>query len=91
MMTVSKVWLDLTVTHRQALYITLTLDTSIQSKDVILKVSENKEQLIHFIFIILVANAMLIIQRKLIVTEKDPASLQIFNGHISHCGNSRKT
>ena len=91
MMIVSKVWLDLTVTHRQALYITLTLDTSIQSKDVILKVSENKEQLIHFIFIILVANAMLIIQRKLIVTEKDPASLQIFNGHISHCGNSWKT
>ena len=69
----------------------LRLDTPIQSKDVILKVSENKEQLIQLIFIDLVANLMLIFPQKFIVTRKDPVPLQIFNGHISRCENLRTT
>ena len=56
----------------------LTLDTPIQSKDVILKVSENKEQLIQLIFNDLVANAMLIFPRKLNVTGKRSCSATDF-------------
>ena len=51
----------------------------------ILKVSENKEQLIHFIFNDLMANRTpqdsLRFSQKLTVTRKDPIPLQIFTGH----------
>ena len=51
----------------------------------ILKVSENKEQLIHFIFNDLMANRFpqdsLRFSQKLTVTRKDPIPLQIFTGH----------
>ena len=57
----------------------------------ILKVSEDKEQLIQLIFNDLVTNAMLIFPHKLTVTEKDLVPLQIFNGHISRCKNLRTT
>ena len=56
--------------------------TPIQSKDVILKLFEVREQLIQLIFNDLVANAMLIFPHKL-TTGKDTVPLQIFNGHVS--------
>ena len=56
--------------------------TPIQSKDVILKLFEVKEQLIQLIFNDLVANAMLIFPHKL-TTGKDTVLLQIFSGHVS--------
>ena len=56
----------------------LTLDTPIQSKDVILKVSENKEHLIQLIFNDLVATAMLIFLRKLNATGKRSCSATDF-------------
>ena len=69
----------------------LTLDTPIQAKDVIRKVSEIKKQVIQLIFNDLGANIMLILPHKLTVTGKDPAPLQIFDGHISHYENLRTT
>ena len=83
MMIVSKFWLDLILTQGQV----VKLDTPIQTKDVILKVSENKEQLIQLIFNDLVANAMVIFPHILTLNGKDPVPLHIFNRHISRCQN----
>ena len=69
----------------------LTLDTPIQSKGVILKVSENKKQFVQLIFNDQVANAVFIFLHKLTVTGEDPVPLQILNGHISRCESLRTT
>ena len=69
----------------------LILNTPIQCKDVILKMSENKEQLIRLIYDDVVANAMLIFPHKFIVNGEDSVPLQTFKGHISRCENLRKT
>ena len=58
MMVVSNVWLYLIVTQGEVVYITRHSINlyNLKSKDVISKVSENKEQLIQLIFNYLVAN-----------------------------------
>ena len=65
----------------------LTLNTPIKCKDVTLKVSRNKEQLIQLIFNYLVANTILILPHKLTASGRDPVPLQILSQIISRCEN----
>ena len=69
----------------------LTLDDPIPSRDVMLKVSENKEQLIQLIIDDLIANERSMYPKKLTLTGKDPVPLQIFNGNVSGRENLRTT
>ena len=69
----------------------MTLDTPIKCKDVTLKLSGNKEQLIQLIFNDLVANTTLILPHKLTVSGRDPVPLQILSQIISRCENLRIT
>ena len=69
----------------------LTADTPLPSRDVLLQVSENKEQLIQLIVDDLIANARYMFPNRLIVTGKDPVPLQIWNGDVTGCDHLQTT
>ena len=69
----------------------LTLDTELPSMDVLLKVTENKEQLIQLVVDDFIRHASSIYPNKVILTGQDPIPIQISNGNVTSAKDLRAT
>ena len=67
-------------------------ETALPSKDIVLKVSHNKDQLIKLIINKIISEAHKYTGRnKLVVTGSDPVPLELYNGNVNPCPDLRTT